>query len=92
MSVCVCVCVAFIFTPLQLCPSPSLQPHPSPLTLRTAVDRREILEYVKLILSTIANALQENPANTKLFQESVSRLVTEGHRLCVSMVVCNEYS
>ena len=38
----------------------------------SAVDRLEILEYVKLILSTIATALRGNPANAKHFQENVS--------------------
>ena len=37
----------------------------------SAVDRLEILEYVKLILSTIATALRGNPANAKHFQENV---------------------
>ena len=36
------------------------------------VDRLEILEYVKLILLTIATALRGNPANVKHFQENVS--------------------
>ena len=38
----------------------------------STVDRLEILEYVKLILSTIATALRGNPANAKHFQENVS--------------------
>ena len=44
---------------------------------------------MKLILSTIASALQENPANTKLFQESVSRLVTDNHALVQKVFVVN---
>ena len=58
-----CVCVCFCMSTTS-----------SPITPHSTVDRREILDYVKLILSTIASALQENPANTKLFQESVSRI------------------